>query len=189
MFGGDAQLFGDDLGVGGFVALPLTLRAEAGDGLAGGVDTNLARVEHLDAEDVKRVRRAGADDLGEGRDADAHQFAARPLLGLLFAQVPIADHIHRFLECGVIIAAVVFPTERRLVRELPRLDEVLHAEVCRVFAALVGQNVHHALDGVHRLGDPERTAVGDAAGGLVGVGGVYFDKRFTVVIRAGGDTE
>ena len=83
----DAQLLGDDLGVRRLVALALRLGAEAGDRLAGRMDADLARVEHLDAEDVEVVRRAGADDLGEARDADAHQLAARALLGLLLAQV------------------------------------------------------------------------------------------------------
>src|SRR5262249_36483692 len=69
--GRDAQLLGDDLGVGGLVPLALRLRAEAGDGFAGRVHAQLARVEHLDAQDVERLRRTGADDLGERRDADA----------------------------------------------------------------------------------------------------------------------
>ena len=64
----DAELLGDDLGVGRLVALALRLDAEAGDGLAGRVDADLARVEHLDAEDVEVVRRAGADDLGEASE-------------------------------------------------------------------------------------------------------------------------
>ena len=44
---------------------------------------DLARVEHLQAEDVELMRRPGPDDLGERADADAHQLAPLALLGLL----------------------------------------------------------------------------------------------------------
>ena len=70
---GSPQLLGEYLRVGGLVALPLRLGAEAGGRLAGGMDPDLARVEHLEAEDVEGPGRPGADDLGEARDADAHQ--------------------------------------------------------------------------------------------------------------------
>ena len=61
----EAELLGDDLGEGRLVALALRLDAEPGEDLAGRMDPDLARVEHLDAEDVEVVRRPGADDLGE----------------------------------------------------------------------------------------------------------------------------
>jgi hypothetical protein len=83
---GKPELLGDDLGEGRLVALALGLDADPRDHLAGRVDPDLARVEHLDAQDVEVVRRPGADDLGEARDADAHQLAAGALLGLLLAQ-------------------------------------------------------------------------------------------------------
>ena len=51
------------------------------------MDADLGAVEHLDAEDVELLAGTGADDFGEGRDADAHQLAALALLGLLFAQM------------------------------------------------------------------------------------------------------
>src|SRR5690606_1420731 len=82
---GDAQLFGHDLRVGRLVALALALGAEARDRLARRVDADLARVEHLEAQDVEVLRWPGADDLGEARDADAHQLAARALLRLLLS--------------------------------------------------------------------------------------------------------
>src|ERR671927_493687 len=50
------------------VAAPLALDADARDDLARRVDADLARVEHLDAEDVEVVRGPGADDLGERAD-------------------------------------------------------------------------------------------------------------------------
>ena len=56
-----------------------------------------AEVEHGDAEDVAGARRAGADDLGEEGDADAHQLARLAALEgfllrlLLRAQRLVAD--------------------------------------------------------------------------------------------------
>ena len=140
-------------------------------------------------EDVEVVRRAGPDDLGEAADADAHELAAFALLGLLLAQAGVVDHVHRLLERGRVVARVVRPAGRRLVRELLGLDEVLHPELGRVLADLVGEDVDHPLDGVDRLGHPERAAVGDAAGRLVGVDAVDFDERVREVVRAGDDVE
>ena len=79
------------------MALALRLGAEAGDDGAGRMDADLAGVEHGDAEDVAIARRAGADDLGEEDDADAHQLARLAalegfLLGLLLrAQLVVVD--------------------------------------------------------------------------------------------------
>ena len=145
--------------------------------LARRMDPDLARVEHLEPEDVEVVRGPGADDLGERADADAHQLAARALLGLLPAQVLVADHVHGQAQRATVVARVVLPAGRRLVRELLGLDEVLHAELGRVLAQLVGEDVDHALDGVDRLGHAERAAVGDAAGRLVGVDAVDLHER------------
>ena len=62
---GNAQLLGDDLGVGGLVSLSLGAGAEPGDGLAGRVYSNIGAVEHLDAQDVEVTGRPGPHDLGE----------------------------------------------------------------------------------------------------------------------------
>ncbi|HZX94971.1 MAG TPA: molybdopterin cofactor-binding domain-containing protein, partial [Myxococcales bacterium] len=62
-----------------------------------------------------------------------------------------------------VIAAVVLPAQQRLVRELVGADEVLHAQLGGVDLHLVREHVDHALDRVHRLGDTERAAIGDAA--------------------------
>ena len=72
---GKPELGGDDLRVGRLVALALRLGAEPADAAAGRMDADLGGIEHRDAEDVAVARRAGADDLGEERDADAHQLA------------------------------------------------------------------------------------------------------------------
>ena len=135
------------------------------------------------------MRRPGADDLGEAADADAHQLAALALLGLLLAEPGVVDDVHRLLERGPVVARVVRPAGRRLVRELLGLDEVLHPELGRILADVVGQDVDHPLDGVDRLGHPERAAVGDAAGRLVGVDAVDLDERVGEVVRAGDDVE
>src|SRR5262249_56706222 len=103
----DAELLGDDLCVGRLVSLTLRLGAEPRGGLPGRVDADLARVEHLDAEDVELLRRPGADDLGEARDADAHQLAAVALLRLLLSEAGIADLVHRLAQRAGIVAAVV----------------------------------------------------------------------------------
>ena len=59
--------------------------------------------------------------------------------------------------------------ERRAVREVVVADEVLAPELGLVHAEVVGGGLHHALLEEHRLGHPERAAVRDAAGRLVGV--------------------
>ena len=135
-------------------------------------------VEHLDAEDVEVVRRPGADDLGEAADADAHQLAALARFSsLLLAQAGVVDHVHAPSGARRVVARVVLPAGRGLVRELLGLDEVLHPELGRVLADVVGQDVDHPLDGVDGLGHAERAAVGDAAGRLVGVDAVDLDER------------
>ena len=53
----EAELLGDDLGEGRLVALALGLDADAGEDLAGRMDPDLARIEHLDADDVEVLAR------------------------------------------------------------------------------------------------------------------------------------
>src|SRR5439155_18830486 len=128
----DAQLLGEDLSVGRLVTLPLRLGAEPRDGLARGMNPDLARVEHLQPEDVEVLRRPGADDLGEARDPDAHELTARALLLLLLAQPTVVDLLHRLQERALIIAAVVLPSQCGFVRKLFRLDEVLPPGLRRI---------------------------------------------------------
>ena len=126
----EAQLLGDDLGERRLVALALRLDADPGEDLARRVDPDLARVEHLQAEDVEVVGRPGADDLRERADADAHQLAALARFSACSRRRSVvADHVHRQLERGRVVARVVLPAGRRLVRELVGLDEVLHPEL------------------------------------------------------------
>ena len=55
------------------------------------MDPDLARVEHLEPEDVERVGGPGADNLREARNPDAHELAALPFRGLLLPQRVVAD--------------------------------------------------------------------------------------------------
>ena len=80
------------------MALALRFVPGAHDARARRMDADLGAVEHLDAEDVEVLPRPGAHDLGEGRDADAHQLASRALLGLLFQQRVVADRLERLLR-------------------------------------------------------------------------------------------
>ena len=133
--------------------------------------------------------RAGADDLGEARDADAHELALGALLDLLPPQAGVVDHVHGLLQRAPIVPAVVLPAQRRLVGELLGLDEVLHPELGRVDLQLMRHEVDHALDRVHGLGHAERAAVGDAARRLVRVGAVHLDVGGLEVVGAGADVE
>jgi hypothetical protein len=73
--GGDAEFGGDDLGVGGLVALALRLGAEPADAGAGRMDADLGRIEHRQCRGCRRLRRSGAHDLREESKPDSHQLA------------------------------------------------------------------------------------------------------------------
>ena len=108
---------------------------------------------------------------------------------MLPAQIGIADLVERLAQRGRIVAAVVLPAQRRPVRKLLGLDEVLHPQLGRIHVQLQRQGIHHAFDGVDRLGDAERAAIGDSSGRLVGVDTVNLDVRRRHVIRAGANGE
>ena len=128
------------------------------------------------------MRRSGPDDLGEAADADAHEFAAFALVSLLLAKTGVVDGVQRKLERTAVVAGIVRPAGRGLVRELLGLDEVLHPELRRVLADIVGEDVDHALDGMDRLRHAEGAAVGDASGRFVGIDAVDFDERVGEVV-------
>ena len=115
------------------------------------------------------LRGPAPDRLGEERHPDAHQLAALALLLLLGAQRVVADHVHGLAHGRLVVARVVHPAGLGLVRKLVRLQQVLQPQLRRVHLQLERQAVHQPLDEVHRLGDAERTRVGDAAGRLVRV--------------------
>ncbi len=138
---------------------------------------------------------AGADDLGEEGNADAHDLAGLAaleggaLFRLLLAQSGVVDRLHRLLHGGVIVAGIIFPAERRVIGELLGPDEVLQPQFGRIHAELLRQDIHAALDAIGRLGDPERAAIGDAARRLVGVDAVDRQMGDREVIGAGDDVE
>ena len=96
--------------------------------------------------------------------------------------------IATFIVCRV-VARVVRPAGRRLVRELLGGDEAAHAQVDRIDLHLERERVDHALHEVHGLGDAERAAVGDAARRLVRVDGLDLDVRRLEVVGAAHDVE
>src|SRR5581483_9921808 len=99
-------------GEGRLVALPLRLRADLQDRLAGRVDAELGAVVHLQAEDVVVLVRTGADDLGEARQADPDQLALRPELLLLPPELAVADRVEREGHRRVVVARVVLEPGR-----------------------------------------------------------------------------
>src|SRR5439155_6194795 len=109
----------------GLVPLALRLGAEPRHRLAGGMDADLAGIEHLQAQDVELLARSRPDDLGEAGDADAHQLAPGPLLRLLLAQRLVTGDVHRLAQRRRVVPAVVLPAESGLVGELLGRDEVL----------------------------------------------------------------
>jgi hypothetical protein len=106
------------------------------------MDADLGRIEHANTKDIAMTGGPGADDLGEEGHANAHQFACLAaleglLLCLLFGpQGWIIHSIHHLLHGGMIVAAVIFPAERRVIWELLGFDEVLHPQLDGIHAEL-----------------------------------------------------
>jgi hypothetical protein len=130
-----------------------------------------------------------AHNLGERRDADPHDPALFPCPFLLLQELLVAGDPERLVEGGVVVAAVVGPAHHRLVGLLLGGDEVLSPQLDGVHAELVGQHVHGALHEVDGLGNPERAAVGDPAGRLVGVDARRLGVGGGDVVAAGEDGE
>src|SRR6516225_9058267 len=84
------------------------------------------------------------------------------------SQGSVADSAQGLVERRQVIATVVFPAERRLVRELLLADQIPAPDFRRVDIEPVRQHVDHALDEIRRLGHPEGAAISDAARRLVG---------------------
>src|SRR5204863_1998336 len=105
--GRDPELVAHDLGEGRLVALPLALDPELEDGLPGGHDGELRRVEHLDAQQVVVLARAGPGDLGEARHPDADEPAPAAALLLLLAELLVAGLLESEVEGGAVVAGVV----------------------------------------------------------------------------------
>ena len=187
--GRDADLLGDDLGERRLVPLALRLHREPDDGLAGGVDAQLASVGHAETQDVHVLARPRTHRLGEEGDADAHQLAPLSTLRLLPTELVVTGHLHRQAHGGLVLAGVVDPSGLGRVRELLGLDEVADAQLGRVHPELVGQAVDDALDEVHGLRDAEGAGVRHAARSLVGVDGRHLAIGRLEVVAPGEDAE
>ena len=68
------------------MSLSLALGSHAANRFARGMDADLGAVKHLNAQNVKGMRRTRADDFREAGNADAHQLALFAFFLLLFAQ-------------------------------------------------------------------------------------------------------
>src|SRR5581483_7645063 len=110
-------------------------------------------------EDIAVLRWAGADDLGEERDAEPHDLPglAAPergaLVRLLLAQIRVVRTLQHLAHCGVVVTGIVFPAERGMIRELLAPDKILQAQLRRVHPELLRQDVHGALDAIGGLRD------------------------------------
>ena len=135
------------------------------------------------------LARPGSDTLGEERDADAHQLAAGPLLGLFAAQFVVPGDLHGQLQCARVLTTVVFPAGLGDVRELLGPQQVFQSQFGRIDLQLGGQNVDHPLDQIDGLGDPERARIGHTARRLVGVDALDRAMRGLQVVAAGEDVE
>ena len=155
----DAELVGDHLGKGGFVALAVAVRAGEHRDLAGGVHPHLARFEQA------RARAQCARDVG-GRQAAGLDVAgvaepAQPALprGLRLAGREAGDvgELDGAREVGFVVAGVVGEADRRCIGEAA--DEVAPADLRGVELHFARGGLHQALDHVGGLG-PARPAVG-----------------------------
>src|SRR5579863_1877263 len=106
------------------MALALALGSHAANRLTRGMHANLSAIEHLDPSDIEGMRRARAYDLHKGGDANAHQLALLAFLLLLFSKLVVTNHVQRFFHIGLVVATIVAPAQRRLVRESRRLNKV-----------------------------------------------------------------
>ncbi len=118
VLGGDTELVGDDLRPCRLVALPLGLGARPQQRLAGHVNPQLCRVEHLDAQDVVLAAVAGTERLGHRRDPDAEQTPLLLRLLLLFQEVLVADRFEPDVETLGVLPRVCEEPECGAVREV-----------------------------------------------------------------------
>src|SRR5262249_42462018 len=106
------------------MALALCLRPGPQDRLAGHVDLEFGRGEHLDAEDVVLAAVPRPERLGHRRDAEAEQLAPAARLLLLPPEVLVSHGLQPYLEALAVLAGVEQESERSAVGELLILDKV-----------------------------------------------------------------
>ena len=138
--GRQAELLGDELRVGGLVALPARLRADQDGDVAVGIE-----------RDVGGLLAHGAADLDIAGQADAaHQACLLRRLGALGKLLPVGD-LHRALHMRGEIAGVVDLAGRGLVRHRLRRNEILAPDRIRRHAEFPRGGIDQPLDHVGRL--------------------------------------
>src|SRR5262249_4702097 len=90
---------------------------------------------------------------------------------------------------AAIVAAVILPVQRRLIRKLLWLNKVLKAKFCSVHPELMSHKISHALDSVDGLGHSERATIGDSTRRFVCIDAVHFHVRSFQIIGSGADVK
>ena len=146
-------------------------------------------VVHAQAEHVHVLARAGADRLGEERDADPHQLAPRPL------PAACSRRSRRSPRAPAPCAARARSRPSRTPsRSSSRTGTARGAAGCAAAARrgrrpARARGSRRALDEVDGLGDAERARVRDAARGLVRVDAGHVAVRGLEVVGAGEHAE
>ena len=149
-----AQLVGDDLREGGFVALAVTVGAGNHGDRAGNVHAHFAHLEqpHASAKGECHLRRREAARFDVAGKADA------ALLALLFRsrlagpKAGVVGVRQRFVQAGFVISNVVSECHRRFVGKVARLNEVAAADVGGIHVQFPRRRFHQAFDNVGGLG-------------------------------------
>ena len=169
-----AELIGDQLREGGFMALAMAMRAGQHRHAAGWV--------HADGANLIKPRAgAKAADNGGGRDAAGFQIggtantAQLAALGGFRTTRREAGPIRRsqsLFQGRVVIAAVILQRDRRLIGELIGLDEVPPTEFHPVNPGLLRRHIHQAFQQEGRF-RPASAAIGIHRHGI-GENGLHF---------------
>src|SRR5437764_11134105 len=97
------QFSSDDLRKCSFMSLPLCLHPNSSQRFTCRMHTNLTTIKHLNASNIEVLTGTCANDLGEARDTDTHQFSPRSLLSLLTTYGLVIHILHFQLQrCCVV---------------------------------------------------------------------------------------
>src|SRR5919201_1069882 len=143
----DAELPCDDLGERRLFSLPVRMPARIGGRLARRMEPH-GRGSPESASESRRRHDGGrpeAANLHVRGEADPHEPTLLPGLGLFLPELVVSDLLQGLLQRPFVVPAVVREAHRRGEGELVRWDEVLPAEVGRVFLELPREDVHHPL--------------------------------------------
>jgi hypothetical protein len=166
LVGLNAELFGDELGKGGLVALALGLGAAVDHHRSGRAEADLGRLVQADAgaDGAGNVGGRKPAGLDIGRQPDAAQLAGLLRGGAARRKTVIVGKLERLVERRPVIAAVIEQRHRGLVGEGVGLDEVAPPQSRCADAELPPGRLHEALDHIGGFRAP-RAALGiDGAG-------------------------